>query len=175
MFTSTAAKAAKSKTTHTVTFESDPETSISQFHIHDANGNAAWSGIALYGPLETRTGRWSGLSLKSLSAIIQKLWLIDKINADRIEKDAVHLSLNIDAQYELPLDTDKYRLTDHSELHVMVWRNEVEDNEQKDGNSRISPATGRTTADSVWMGQNPPAHLVGGTCSTESAGIAQSG
>ena len=175
MFTATAAKAAKSKTTHTVTFESDPETSISKFHIHDANGNAVWSGITLYGPLETRTGRWSGLSLKSLSAIVQKLWLIDKIRADRIEKEAIHLSLKIDAQYELPLDTDQYSLTDHSELHVMLWRNEVEENEPKEADSRVGPIQGRTTADSLWMGQNPSAHLVERACSPESNGIAQGG
>lgn len=175
MFTATGAKAAKSKTTHIVTFESDPETSISKFHIHDANGNAVWSGITLYGPLETRTGSWSGLPLKSLSAIVQKLWLIDKIRTEQIEKDAIHLSLNIDAQYELPLDTDKHRLTDHSELHVMLWRNEVEDNEQEKADDRIGPFKGRTAPQSVWLGQNPPACLVGGTCSTQSTGIAQGG
>lgn len=174
MFTATAAKAAKSKTTHiVVTFESDPETSISKFHIQDANGNAVWSGITLYGPLETRTGCWSGLSLKSLSAIVQKLWLIDKIRTEQIEKDAIHLSLKIDAQYELPLDTDKYRLTDYSELHVMLWRNE--DNDEKEADARIGPIQGRTTAESVWLGQNPPTCLVGGARPTQPARFAQSG
>src|SRR3954451_4013752 len=136
---------ARSKITHIVTLESEGESSINKFTIQDADGNILWSGITLYGPYETQPGDWSELSLKSLSAIVQKLWLIDKITADTIERKAVQLSLKIDAEYELPLDTEKYPLTDYSELSVMLWRNEAVEakeetkgNEQKETNTRIS-------------------------------------
>ncbi len=161
---------ARSKTTHVITLESEGESSFSKFTIQDGNGNLLWSGITLYGPFETRLGSWSGLPLKSLSSIVQKLWLIDKIKADRIEKNAIHFSLNIDAQYKLPLDTDKHELSDHSELSVMLWRNQAEakeetkGNEQKETNTGIRAAAGRATVESGGLGSHSSAHMAGRSC-----------
>ena len=52
----------ETKTTHIITLESEGESSIGKFNIQDANGNTLWSGITLYGPLETQLGNWAGLS-----------------------------------------------------------------------------------------------------------------
>jgi hypothetical protein len=149
-----------SKTTHIITLESDGESSISKFNIHDADGNILWSGITLYGPFETKPGFWSGLSLKSLSAIIQKLWLVDKIEAGKIEENAIRFSLNMDAQYELPLDTEKYVVSDHSELSVMLWRSETL-NDQEEENTGISTGACRRPVRSVRLGEGEAPRMVG--------------
>lgn len=165
------------KTTHIITLESEGE-SIGKFNIQDAYGNTLWSGITLYGPYETHLGNWSGLPLKSLSSIVQKLWLIEKIKADRIEKNAIHFSLNIDAQYNLPLDTDKHELSDHSELSVMLWRNQAEAKEETQGNDQKETHIGRsqaaswTTADSLCLGQGETAGMVEGTLPAQPQGLA---
>lgn len=157
---SAAAPAFDPKTTHVITLESDPTSSISKFSIHDADGNTLWSGITLNGPCETQFGTWSGMSLKSLSTIVQKLYLVEKIKADRIEKNAIHLSLSIDAQYELPLDTERYKLTDHSELNVLLWREEIEGNEQEKENAGISTGTGRRPVCGIRLGEGEATGLV---------------
>jgi hypothetical protein len=166
------------KTTHIITLESEGDSSIAKFNIQDAYGNTLWSGITLYGPYETHLGNWSGLPLKSLSSIVQKLWLVEKIKADRIVgKNAIHFSLNIDAQYKLPLDTDKHELSDHSELSVMLWREqeakeETQGNDQKETHSGRSQAASWTTVDGLCLGQGKTAGMVEGTLPAQSKGLA---
>jgi hypothetical protein len=111
--------------------------------------------VTLYGPYESRLGAWSGIPLKSISAIIQKLYLVEKLKADKIAKNAIHFSLNIDARYEPPLDTERYTLTDHSELNVLLWRKETEGNEQEKTHTGVGSIKGRATVESIRLGQTP--------------------
>jgi hypothetical protein len=108
-----------------------------------------------------KPGVWSGIPLKSISAIVQKLYLVEKIEADRIDKNAIHFSLNIDAEYDLPLETERYKLTDHSELKVLLWREEAEGNEQEEENAGSSTSTGRRPVCGVRLGQGEAPGLVG--------------
>lgn len=148
-------------TTYVVTVESDPSSTINTFSIHDGEGTALWSGITLDGPYETRLGAWSGFPLKSISAIVQKLYLVEKIKANKIEENAIHFSLNIDAQYELPLDSGRYKLTDHSELRVLLWREETESNDQEKTYSRVSAGPSRAPVNSVRLGQREAQGMAG--------------
>jgi len=158
---SAAAPAPHRKTTYIVTVESEPSSTINKFSIHDGECTALWSGIVLNDPYEPKLGGWSGMPLKSISEIVQKLYLVEKIKADKIEKNAIHLSLKIDAQYKLPLETEPYKLTDHSELNVLLWREEIEGNGQKKTYSGVSAGPSRTPVYSIRLGQRETESMAG--------------
>ncbi len=135
--------------THSVTVNSDCESSLNRFSIHNAAGDALWSGIMFSGPYQESAG--------DFDAALYEAWLATHLHIREIlETRAIKVSLKIEAEWVLHGGQHDHSIKEHSATTIMLWRNG-----EKETHSGIGTGTSRATPQSARLGQGSPSCLVG--------------